>query len=187
MTRLMYDSVNPSAIPSTAVMVAGYVNGPKSQWPASGWDRWGTGVPKLRIDVNGSDPYGSDVADVENGNLTIAGAVEWVKLRQARGWWSAAYSDLSHHGELTTAMGSLDCEYWIASWGISEAQAESMLTGRVVAVQFFNHPVTNYDVSVVNDAWFPSPPPTPPTPAPHLESVTLTGTYSDGNRKTVYL
>jgi hypothetical protein len=184
----MYDSVNPGAIPSTAQMVAGYVNGPRSQWPASGWDRWGHGVPKIRIDVNGSDPYGSDVADVENGDLTIAGAVEWVKLRQARGWWSAAYTSESNLVSLEAAMGSLDCEYWVARWGITEADATAMLTGRIVAVQFWNDQTNNRDVSVVNDAWFPSPALSPPpVPVAHLVTATVTGTYSDGTERKVTL
>lgn len=188
MTRLMYDSTNPSAIPATAAMVAGYVNGPRSQWPASGWDRWPHGVPKLRIDVNGSDPYGSDVIDVETGDATIAGAVEWVKLRQARGWWSAAYVSESQLDALRLAMGDLDCEYWVAGWGLPATQAAAKLSGRIVAWQFFNDSANNRDESVVNDAWFPSPaPPPPPPPVAHLESVVVTGKYSDGSIRTVTL
>jgi hypothetical protein len=170
-------------------MVAGYVNGPRSQWPASGWDRWPHTVPKIRIDVNGTDPLGSDVIDVENGDATNAGAVEWVKTRQARGWWSAAYTSASNLDALRAAMGDLNCEYWVASWGITQAAAESMLTGRVVAVQYLNAPAAGYDLSVVNDAWFPSPAPAPPVqpPAVDLLSVVVTARYSDGSTRTVTL
>jgi hypothetical protein len=184
----MYDSTNPGAIPATAQMVAGYVNGPRSQWPASGWDRWGPGVPKIRIDVNGTDPLGSDVIDVENGDATIGVAVNWVKTRQARGWWSAAYTSASNLDALRLAMSDLDCEYWVADWGIAQTQAALMLTGRVVAVQFENNPGSGWDLSVVTDAWFPSPAPTPPpVPAAHLVSVTLTGSYSDGSTKRLVM
>jgi hypothetical protein len=163
MTRIMYDSTNPGSIPLTAPMVAGYVNGPRSQWPASGWDRW-TGIPKLRIDVNGTDPYGSDVLDVETGDATIPGAVEWVKTRHARGWWSACYVGQASLAALQQAMGGLNCEYWVAHWGV--ADPASLLAGRVVAVQYLNDQQAGYDLSVVNDSWFPSPAPVAPPAAP---------------------
>jgi len=183
--RTMYDSVNPSNIPAGAQMVAGYANGPQSQWPASGWDRFPSAV-KIRIDVTGADPYGSDVIDVETGDATIAGAVEWVKARQARGWWSAAYVDQANYDALVQAMGNLDCEYWVAHWGLPEGVAAEMLAGRIVAVQYLNDTASGYDVSVVNDLWFPSPTaPAPPKPAPSLTSVLVTAHYSDGSAKTV--
>jgi len=183
MTRIMYDSTNPGSIPLNAQMVAGYVNGPKSQWPASGWDRW-TGIPKLRIDVSGADPFGSDVLDVEQGDASIGGAVEWVKARQARGWWSACYVSEANLATLQLAMGNLDVEYWVASWTGNYNNALAMIKDRVVAVQYVNDP--QYDLSVVNDSWFPSPPaaaapaPAKTTQAQALAALSALTAYVNG-------
>jgi len=154
----MYDSVNPFAIPATAAVVAGYVNGPRSQWPASGWDRF-PGAVKIRIDVNGTDPFGSDVIDVENGDATPATAAQWVRARQDRGWWSAAYCSLANLPALRQALAGLHCVFWVAEWtGTPHMVSEP----GVVATQYRNEP--GFDLSLVADDWFPSPAPAPAGP-----------------------
>lgn len=174
--RTMYDSTNPAAIPPDAQMVAGYVNGPNSQWPHSGWDRFPHAV-KIRIDVGvpTPQPLAADVADLENGNfgtdgspaaLAAAGAA-WVKTRQARGWWSTLYCDANLLPAVRDACRGLHVYYWIANWDLAVPQAAGLIGGDVVAVQWAS-PTSNglpdYDLSVVSDSWFP--PPAPPVPAP---------------------
>lgn len=81
MTR-MYDSVNPSLIPPDAPIVAGYVDGlfgpggtPPEAWTPAAWSRFSGS--KVRITVFGS--LDADVADVETGDLTPAGAAAWLQ------------------------------------------------------------------------------------------------------------
>jgi len=182
----MYDSVNPSAIPPAAQVVAGYVNGPVSQWPASGWDRFPHAV-RIRIDVGRPPaPLTADVADVEDSDYTPRTFVdEFVVPRHARDWWSAGYASVELlAGNLDLFAQAPQTVYWVADWNLSEAQAIQVLAGRaptnvpttaawqqviarldgrIVAVQWAS-PSSNglpgYDESVVSDAWFP--PPAPP-------------------------
>lgn len=64
---LLYDAVNPDAIPASATAVAGYVDGPKSQWPATGWAKW-SHVTTLHISVFGDAE--ADVQDRETGDMS---------------------------------------------------------------------------------------------------------------------
>ncbi len=59
MTRTMFDSVNPGAIPADAQMVAGCFNG-EFAWPAEVWKRF-PHAAKVRIDVTGAAPRNAGV------------------------------------------------------------------------------------------------------------------------------
>jgi hypothetical protein len=72
---LIYDSVTPAAIPAGR-RVAVYANG---MYQAS-WSAVAGRGKVLWIDTNGSNP-GANVLDVEPGDATPAGAVQWVKAR----------------------------------------------------------------------------------------------------------
>lgn len=150
--RLMYDSTKPSLIPADVAMVAGYINGMYA-WSQADWRRF-PHAAHVRIDVTGADPFGSDVADVERGDLSIAGAVQWVEMRQReRGWWSCCYVDRSNLAELRDAMGNLHTMFWVADWTGVPHVVEGE---RICAVQYLS--TSHYDVSeVFSPEWFPSP------------------------------
>lgn len=63
MARIMYDSINPSAIPRDARLVAGYIDGSVSKWPSSAWN-WFPDAVMVRISAIGST-WDADVFDVE--------------------------------------------------------------------------------------------------------------------------
>jgi hypothetical protein len=150
----MYDSVRPHLIPATAAMVAGYVNG-RYQWSSLDWNRFPRAA-HVRIDADGRAPFMSDVLDVEAGDATIADAVAWVKLRQARGWWSCCYVDEAGLAALRGAVGHLDVEFWVAHWTGSAPASGDAYGPRVAAVQYKS--TSRYDESAVfSPAWFPTP------------------------------
>ena len=72
----MYDAVNASAIPASAGYVAGYVDGPVSQWTSTDWDRF-QNARLLTITVTGGTAN-ADVIDVENGDATVQTAIDWI-------------------------------------------------------------------------------------------------------------
>jgi len=150
--RIMYDSVQPGLIPAGAEIVAGYVSG-KYKWSSADWARF-PHAAHVRIDVNGTEPFASDVIDVERYDMTPGGAALWARMRQEqRGWWSAAYVSLSGLGALREAMGDLQCEYWVADW---TDQPELLAGRRIVATQYAST-TRGYDLSIVVDKWFPTP------------------------------
>jgi len=78
---LMFDSVDTTQVPTTAVAVAGYVGG---HWPtyatlAAKFPR----AHRLSIAVNASED--AECLDVEAGDATIEQASPWVKRQLARG------------------------------------------------------------------------------------------------------
>ena len=83
MSRIMYDAVSWENIPDNAEMVAGYIDGPASQWSAEAWARFPHAV-KVRITVNPADNEG-DVLDVEQGDANPADAPGWIRRRHAAG------------------------------------------------------------------------------------------------------
>ena len=158
MPRVMFDSVNPLAIPNRTALVAGYMDGAVSQWPAGAASRFGR---VAWITVNGSHEN-ADVADVENGDLNAAGAVAW--LRKATSPRPTIYTSRSQWSTVAAAVrnAGLHCEWWIADW---TGSAHSL--GGAVAVQY-SDPVTSgghFDLSLVIDSSWPVKPPKPaPTP-----------------------
>ncbi len=81
MPLAMFDSIDPSQIPSNPPAVAGYVGG---SWPD--YSRLVARFPKahhLSIAVNASED--ADCLDVENGDAVPSEAPAWVKRQKARG------------------------------------------------------------------------------------------------------
>jgi hypothetical protein len=77
----MYDSINLSGIPKTAVAVAGYVGGNWATWFAI--PRFFPHAKRTSIAVNASED--ADFLDVERGDATIQQAPAWFKRQRARG------------------------------------------------------------------------------------------------------
>ena len=149
--RVIYDSITASLIPNGTKIITGYVTG-KYAWSPADWARF-PHAAHVRIDVNGTKPFGSDVIDVERYDMTPGGAALWVRKRQETyGWWSAAYVSLFNLSKLRRAIGELQCVYWVAEWN----DQPHLLDGpHIVAGQYANTP--NYDLSIVTDKWFPTP------------------------------
>lgn len=157
MTRLMYDSVDPSKLPNSPQMVAGYANGRVSQWPQSAWVAF-RGIPHATIDVLGTD-HVADVLDVETGDASVSTAVEWVRTK-----WQGPiiyppviYCNRSTLTPLFNAMNAAGFEVvrhfrlWVGTLDGTRALAD--MTG-VTAVQYED--AGEYDVSIVyDDAWMP--------------------------------
>ena len=77
MTRIMYDSDDPSAIPDTAAMVAGYIDGDSGRWTEADWNRF-PNATKVRI-VRRDYTNDGDVIDCEEG-------IVWPPDRAVIGW-----------------------------------------------------------------------------------------------------
>jgi hypothetical protein len=82
MTRVMRDSTTPTDIPVQGTdIVAGYANG-SFKWSKEGYDRF-PGIPHAHIDVNGTDPHGAGILDVEPRCADVPTAVTWAQQRKA--------------------------------------------------------------------------------------------------------
>jgi len=183
-TRIMRDSTTPADIPVAGTqLVAGYANG-IYQWTPDGYARF-PGIPHVYIDVNGTDPAGAGVLDIEQGDASIATAVSWVKARTALkpgAYPPIIYCDRSNMGLLTEAMTAAglhivkDYRLWVATLD-GTAVLPDMLG--VTAVQCKGEKMTggHYDESIVyDDTWHaPAPPPPPPPPAPQYGYLVVHG------------
>lgn len=213
--RLMYDAVNSLNIPESAEVVAGYVTG-RFTWANSDWNRFPEAV-KVRIDVTGGLPLQADVLDVEPGNLGVpqisgdmnadqveavwaelcARAKTWVEAREAHHLGSTCYIEASRKNQLASALKGHAAVFWMAQFGISQQDAETLVKGAEIGVQF--HSEAAYDVSVIHDDWYPAPKAAAPEapPAPHITGLVMTAefttgapsgnvvyTYSDGTKRT---
>jgi hypothetical protein len=113
----LYDSVTPSAIPSSSQAVAVYANGHYAASPSQVGKRGLT----LWIDTNGSDPH-ADVLDVEPGDATPSQAAAWVqqKLNASPNSTAIIYTMRSEWGAVQAAVSHLawwmpsHTKYWIA-------------------------------------------------------------------------
>jgi hypothetical protein len=113
----LYDSVTPSAIPSSSQAVAVYANGHYAAAPGQVGQR---GLV-LWIDTNGSNPH-ADVLDVEPGDATPSQAAAWVqqKLNASPNSTAIVYTMRSQWGAVQDAVSHLawwmpsHTKYWIA-------------------------------------------------------------------------
>ena len=151
MTRVMYDSIHASAVPKTAEMVAGYVDGLYA-WTPADWALFPNAV-KVRISVLGNP---AEVGDVENGALTIQQAI-------ARGY-GTVYCSLNNWAANRSAyqsMGKAEPLWWIADY-----DNVAQIPVGAIAKQFTDNPPANpYDTSLVADYW----PGVDPAPDPPQE------------------
>lgn len=172
MTRLMYDGINTdaSSIPTTAQLVAGYVDGLYA-WSPADWARFPHSV-HVEIAVLPTTNAGV-VLDVEQGNGTPAQSVDWVLMRRAAGADPTVYCNVSTWPAVRSAFevrGVPEPQCWIAQYdGVAEVPAGA------VAKQYDSYPA--WDLSVVADYWpgiDPAPPAPAPTPTPEDDMPTTT-------------
>ncbi len=160
MPRNMLDSVSPAAVAAsgrTYSVVAGYANGlfgPEnpSGWTQAAWDRF-PAKTHVHIDVNGTDPAGAGVLDVETGDASVADAPVWARERRRLGHSATIYCNLSTWPAVIAAMGDIPTYYWIASWTGSPHRPEA--DGRRADVcQYANLPAEDLDLSIIfTRAW----------------------------------
>jgi hypothetical protein len=143
----MYDSVNAGSIPRGATMTAGYGNG-EFKWTAADWALF-PHARHVRIDVNGTDPQGCGVLDVERFDATPAMVPGWIRARRKALPLGRAviYCSRSSVPAVQAAAGGLRYSLWVADWTNAPHHA-----GDAIAVQYRNTP--GYDLSVVyDDTW----------------------------------
>lgn len=114
--RTMFDSTTPRAIPSNAVLVAGYANG-RYAWSPLDWKRW-PAAAHVVISVNAW--YASAlVLDVENGDATPEQANGWIiAAERVTGWTPTLYGtkETLDRCKVFVAQANLACDYWLAEW-----------------------------------------------------------------------
>jgi hypothetical protein len=145
--RTMLDSVNPEQIPTTAAMVAGYIDGPASRWPAAGWTRF-AGRVRVAIATN-PRTNNAHVLDVEKYDARPEDALPWVRMRRASGCDPSAYCTAGSRATIQAdfaAVGERLPHWWAADWSGGERIPEG-----AVACQWKPGPL--YDTSVVADFW----------------------------------
>lgn len=165
MTRTMYDGIDPFRLPTSAQIVAGYVDG-KYAWSTAGWNRFPHSI-KVRIAVFATTNDGH-VLDCEPGNCTPAESVDWVIMRRVAGADPTVYcNQLDPVIGWPAVRGAFQARkipephYWVADYdGVTTVPAGA------VAKQYENDEVNGWDLSVVADHWpgvdsAPDPSPTP--------------------------
>lgn len=161
MYRIMFDSIDPTMIPADAELVAGYIDGPSSQWPASAW----TMFPKaqlVRINVTGDPSHGGDALDVERFDATPDHAPGWFDARKAAGAGNLTiYCDRNTLPAVEKAMGQRSYFRWIATLDGTLAVDGYKPLEHPAAVQFAGKEQLagrNVDVSLVmSDYFHPAP------------------------------
>lgn len=114
----MYDATVLSNIPSVALAVAGYVDGRWQTWNDV-LRRW----PNARhVSITTTGRNQADACDCEKGDLSVAGAVEWVAWMHSLGHPApAVYADLETWASqlqdaLLTRYRRSQMRVWVAHW-----------------------------------------------------------------------
>lgn len=152
--RTMYDAVTAANIPSSAAMVAGYVDKIRLEpWTAADWARFPNAV-KVQI-VKKATTNAGHVLDVEPGDATPAEAPGWVQLRRVAGADPTVYCNSSTWAAVQaafTSAGIAQPHYWIARYdGVQQLPTLNGITA--VAKQYRGDVAPGYDVSSVADYW----------------------------------
>jgi hypothetical protein len=141
----MYDAVTPGNIPTSAQVVAGYMDGDFA-WSKEDWNRF-PDAEKVLITVTGS--LTGNVADVENGDMRPEQAPEWIRAKQSKGKRGCTiYCTRSNLNSVWKACRGHDYYIWVADWTGDPHQI-----GGTIATQYSN--VDNsYDMSrVYSQQW----------------------------------
>jgi hypothetical protein len=161
--RIMFDSVDPYAIPVDADVVGGYDDGWLYRWPHSAWSRFkGT---QVHITATG-ETLTAQVGDVEMGDMEPANAAAW-RARQAQAHIEpgVVYCSLSRVQEVFDACGPsvklFTAHYtFVPHLCTTDCLRAANLPGElpdgsVVATQYADHGPQNqnYDLSLCAPGW----------------------------------
>ncbi|SDK29894.1 hypothetical protein SAMN04488074_10598 [Lentzea albidocapillata subsp. violacea] len=154
--RTMYDSVSPRAIPRTAQMVAGYIDGLYA-WSAEEWGLF-PNASKVTITALGRD-HGVVLNLEPKGYWPADLGVGWVQRARRRGIDPTIYCNYRNHLHLVRAAfdraGVARPHFWVAEYdGVQNIPAGCVAkqhtapegTGRAKAPG-------HYDISIVADVW----------------------------------
>ena len=161
MTRIMYDSVTPAAIPADAQMVAGYLDG-EYAWTPDDWRRFPNAV-KITITITATTQ--GDVLDVETGDATSGQAPGWVKARRMSGYvqptiYCNRSTVQSVIGACTAEKLTLDVDYWIWLATLDGTTSYPPVPKGIVAYQDKGAAALGFNADssvVVSDWWHRSP------------------------------
>ena len=157
--RTMYDSTTASDIPTSAAMVAGYIDG-RYAWTDQDWARFPSAV-KVRIAVFPTTNDGQ-VLDVEDWNAIPDQAPAWVLKRRAAGVDPTIYCGYGYQGRTWSAVrmafhnaGVTEPHYWVAAYPGDGAVVGAMLYPDSVAHQYAGSATSggHFDLSAVADYW----------------------------------
>lgn len=151
--RTMYDSVTAADIPTTATLVAGYVDG-VPRWSPADWARF-PGATKVRIAL---DPATNDghVLDVERGAANPDQAPGWVLRRRAAGMIPTVYCSVALWPALRQQFAAQHVEpplWWIAAY---PGGGPLNVPDGAIAHQFAGENTGSgghFDLSAVRDYW----------------------------------
>ena len=160
MTRMMFDGVDASSVPSGAAIYAGYLDG---DWQS--YDPLVARYPgALHVSICVSSSDSARVLDVESGDASADEAPGWVARQRAAGSADpAVYMNASTWPSVQAAFadqGVAPPLYWVADYVEDPSQPPGIPDG-AIALQYYDF--GGYDASVAADYW-PGldPPPAPP-------------------------
>lgn len=163
--RTMYDSASPVAIPDDIVrgcLVAGY---PDFGWSPDDFERYkAAGATVLRITQHDPpDWQNCSVIDWEPGAVFDAVSLRDFAVRRNayRPDSATVYCDVANLAAAGRALTGLSYSVWAADWPnhptakeIGQIKAQLRPRARLVAIQYRNLPLKDYDESVVyDDSW----------------------------------
>jgi hypothetical protein len=158
--RTMYDAIDPTAIPASAGIVAGYTDGMYANMPAMA-ARFPHAI-RVPIAVFASSNSGT-VLDVETGDASPDQAPGWVLMRRRAGVDPSVYCNSSTWPAVRAAFhaaGVAEPHYWIAQY-----DGDPTIPAGAVAKQYLS--TTGWDESSVAAHW-PGVDPSTPTPEPDM-------------------
>jgi len=179
--RTMYDGIDSDAsvIPTSAQLVAGYVDG-NYAWSAADWARFPHSV-HVPIAVHPTTNAGI-VLDCEPGNCSPAQAVDWVVMRRKAGADPTVYCNQENPSTGLPAVraafkarGVAEPHYWVANY-----DGNTAIPAGTIAKQYES--TSRWDLSSVADYW-PGVDPAP-TKEPDMEwtdTVSSPGGRPHGN------
>jgi len=141
----MFDSVDASAIPPGAEVVAGYIDG-RWRWSAADWSRFPL-ARKLTIATSAATDDGQCL-DVERYDATPDQGSAWCQRRRAAGvvpWEYCAWANWPACRQAFATAKVPEPWWWIADW-----TGAAVLLDGAVGHQYANLP--GYDLSVVEDS-----------------------------------
>lgn len=162
MTRTMYDSITPGNIPASATMVAGYVDGHWANIPAMRKRFPHATVVTIAV-AHGTRAM---VADVENGDMSPASAVEWARdtMHDVPNTELTIYANTSTWPSVKAAFKAAGVA--LPQWWAAHYTGKPHLEPGSIATQYADP--GPYDLSLVADYWpGVDPKPTPPA-EPHV-------------------
>lgn len=157
LAELMYDAIHAENIPTTARIVAGYVNG---RWPSVyGYTENGVRSPSLAercpdavvLTIAVSADADADILDIERFDATPDEAPAWYVRQKARGNPNATvYCNTSTYDVVRKAF--MDARVAMPAWWAANYTVGPHLWPHSAATQY-GGPANLYDLSVLDSEW----------------------------------